>query len=231
MDRRVPSFRRERSGEHHVTIHKGAHRIHNWVLLIVAFHQDRIERRDAALPETPGTLHQLCDAIEDGGRVALRCRWLAAGRQPDIRNAIANRVNESRTNKTSFPWSAKFSATLVAASAARMRKSGDWSDVDTITTARRRPSSPKASVSNSPTRDRVLPQDQPPPHGPIYAGHHADGSDFSHAGPTEDPNALAETDSQHCVKSAHSGRERLADRDSGSLPKGERDRWFTAGNA
>ena len=71
--------------------------------------------------------------------------------RPISRCAIAKRVSESTTSNTFLPAPQKYSATAVAASAARMRNSGDWSEVDTTTTERSRPSSPRASSRNSPT--------------------------------------------------------------------------------
>ena len=71
--------------------------------------------------------------------------------RPISRAAMAKRVSESSTKSTCFPWAAKYSATVVAASAALIRSSGDWSEVETTTTERARPSTPSASSRNSPT--------------------------------------------------------------------------------
>ena len=44
--------------QHDVAIEQCAHRIHQRILLIVAFHQHGIESGDAALREMPGPLDQ-----------------------------------------------------------------------------------------------------------------------------------------------------------------------------
>jgi len=49
---------------------------------------------------------------------------------------MAMRVNESRISSTLLPRELKYSATAVAASAPRMRSTGDWSEVETMTTER-----------------------------------------------------------------------------------------------
>src|SRR5579883_1498985 len=71
--------------------------------------------------------------------------------RPISRWAMANRVSESTTSKTFLPCALKYSATVVAASAARMRNSGDWSEVETTTVERASPSAPIASSRNSRT--------------------------------------------------------------------------------
>ena len=64
---------------------------------------------------------------------------------------MAKRVSESTTSSTCLPCAQKYSAIVVAASAARMRSNGDWSEVETTTTERCKPSGPIASSRNSPT--------------------------------------------------------------------------------
>ena len=49
---------------------------------------------------------------------------------------MAKRVRESTTSSTFLPRWQKYSAMAVAASAPRMRSSGDWSEVETTTTDR-----------------------------------------------------------------------------------------------
>ena len=71
--------------------------------------------------------------------------------KPISRAAMAKRVSESSTSNTFLPCAAKNSATVAAASAALMRISGDWSEVETTTTERVRPSTPSESSRNSPT--------------------------------------------------------------------------------
>ena len=76
---------------------------------------------------------------------------------------MAKRVSESRTSSTCLPCAAKNSAIVVAASAARMRLSGDSSEVETTTTARARPSAPRAIAKETrPPRGRALPPAPPP---------------------------------------------------------------------
>src|SRR6266481_5687320 len=67
---------------------------------------------------------------------------------------MARRVSESTTSSTCRPRAQKYSAMVVAARPARMRRSGSWSEVETTTTERRRPSSPSALRSSPTSRPR-----------------------------------------------------------------------------
>ena len=51
---------------------------------------------------------------------------------------MAKRVTESIISITSWPWSRKYSAIVVAVKAALMRSSAGWSEVATTTTLRER---------------------------------------------------------------------------------------------
>jgi len=62
---------------------------------------------------------------------------------------MAKRVTLSIIRSTSLPWRMKYSATVVPAMAQRRRRRGLWSLVETTTTLRFNPSSPRSFSMNS----------------------------------------------------------------------------------
>jgi hypothetical protein len=113
---------------------------------------------------------------------------------------MAKRVSESSTSSTCLPCAAKNSATVVAASAARMRISGDWSEVETTTTERANPSSPSESSQKLAHLAAALAHQAHHRHiGLGVARHHADQRAFAHARPAEDAHPLAPAHGQQRV--------------------------------
>jgi len=78
-----------------MSIQKRPHCIHHRVLLIVAFHQHGIKRRNAAMSESPGAFHQAREFVQHGRCVPFRCRWLTRC-QPNL--ALGHRKPRQRVH-------------------------------------------------------------------------------------------------------------------------------------
>ena len=123
---------------------------------------------------------------------------------------MANRVSESSTSNTFLPWAAKNSATVVAASAARMRMSGDWSEVETTTTDRARPSAPSESRKKLAHLATALTHQSHHRHlGLGVARHHADQRALAHTRAAKDAHALAAPHGQQRIDRANACAQRL----------------------
>ena len=72
-------LRGEPAVEHDVAIEQRAYRIHQRILLVVAFHQQTVKRGDAAVAKMSGALDQLGKQREYRRRVAFRRGRLAGG--------------------------------------------------------------------------------------------------------------------------------------------------------
>ena len=110
--------------EHNVAVEERAHGIDQRILLVIAFHQNCVKRRNAPVSEMPCALDQPREERKHGGRISLRRRRLT-GCKADfaLRHCEAGqRINDQ---KNVFAEAAKIFRTAVAVSAARMRSKGD----------------------------------------------------------------------------------------------------------